>query len=100
MVETIFKNIELEPITRENIHLLKEGDWIWDNNTIIRYEHGLGLHPKKIEERIGFRQIHILDLKLYPQWSSKPFMLSSIDKGIYQWTYFEEGRFFMFKRKE
>ena len=90
----------LEPITRENIHLLKEGEWIWDNDTIFRREHRQTLHPKEIADRIGFRQIHILDLKLYPQWSSKPFMLSSIDKGYYEWTYFEEGRFFMFKRKE
>ena len=102
MVAPTFLDIvnELEPITRENIYQLEEGEWIWDNDTIFRREHRQTLHTKEIADRIGFRQIHILDLKRYPRWSSKPFMLSSIDKGCNEWTYFEEGRFFMFKRRE
>ena len=55
--------ITLIPITRENIYMLNPGDWIWDDKPIERSEHERSLAPETITEPIGFRQIHILDLK-------------------------------------
>lgn len=96
-------NMDLfEPITYENIRELKPGEWIWDSKTISRREHSRTLWPEAIEEPIGFRQIHILDRKDFPRFSSKPFMLSDIDSshGGYTWTYFELGRFYKFRKEK
>lgn len=95
-----------EPITSENIYALKPGDWIWDNKEIVRREHKRTLSVEKptVEEPIGFRQIDILDLKYFGTlWNDKPFMLTDIDNRFSSdprnWVRFEEGRFYMFKRK-
>lgn len=89
----------LTPITRENLCELQPGEWIWDNKQIERRAHKRSLGDEFITEPIGFRQIDILDLDFI---SGKPFMLSNSYSGHYgcdrSWTYFEEGRFFMFKR--
>lgn len=87
----------LEPITEDNIRDLKPGDWIWDNQMIIRDEHRVSLLPNKISEPIGFRLIDILDISGL-HWSGKPFMLSDINDGGYHWEYFKPGRFFKFKK--
>lgn len=92
----------LEPITFENISSLKPGDWIWDNKEKARRAHVRSLGDERITEPIGFRQIHILDLDLFPTYNSNPFMLSDIDNKIIvgpTWVFFEEGRFFKFKKK-
>lgn len=94
--------VRLIPITYENIYALKPGEWIWDDKLIDRREHKRSLDNVTITEPIGFRQIHILDLKDFgTMWNTKPFMLSDIDRGngSHEWTYFEEGRFYMFPRK-
>lgn len=95
-----------EPITYDNIHLLQPGDWIWDNKDIVRWEHKRTLKIEKpnITEPIGFRQIDVLDLKDFGTlWNNKPFMLTDIDNRFSNdprnWVYFEEDRFYMFKRK-
>jgi hypothetical protein len=87
----------LEPITEDNIRDLKPGDWIWDNQMIIRDEHRASLWPNKITEPIGFRLIDILDISDL-RWSGKPFMLSDIEHGRYSWVHFTLGRFFKFKK--
>lgn len=88
--------IRLVPITYENINTLKPGDWIWDDKPIERKEHERSLNPETIYEPIGFRQIHILDIKDFGTiFNDKPFMLSDIHKGGYRWVRFEEGRFYM-----
>ena len=91
----------LEPITYENINELEPGEWIWDNKLIDRRFHDKNLWNKTVAEPIGFRLLHILDLKHFPRFSSKPFLLSTFDHyGFdYTWEYFEEGRFYRFKRK-
>lgn len=90
-----------ETITRENVFELEPGEWIWDNSIITRHAHERYLDERYIHEPVGFRQIDILNLDLFPTWSSKPFMLSTIDRyGEREWVYFEEGRFYRFKRKE
>lgn len=92
-----------EPITAETLKDLQPGEWIWDNADVYRGEHKLTLNPYAVREPKGFRQIHIMDLKDFPSFSSKPFMLSSVvgmyDKGGYVWTYFEENRFYRLKEK-
>ena len=93
----------MEPITFDNISELKSGDWIWDNKQINRPPHGYAFTSMDmISEAIGFRQIHIIDLKKFPSWSSKPFMLSDFDSqhNGYHWTHFEPGRFYKFKKLE
>jgi hypothetical protein len=94
------KTIAFIPITRENIYTLKSGDWIWDDKPIERREHAYSLRPETVTEPIGFRQIHILDLRDFAAgWKTKPFMLSDIDSDHYgyRWVYFEENRFYMCK---
>lgn len=88
----------LVPITHENLYSLRPGEWIWDNQIIQRRIHKRDLDGTMIDEPAGFRQIDILDLDFFPRWSSTPFMLSEIDSGRSSWVYFEEGRFYMFKR--
>lgn len=92
----------LEPITFENIRELRPGEWIWDNQSILRGIHAKSLARGLISEPIGFRQIDILDLDLFPQWSSKPFRLTTIDSRNRdpEWVFFEEGRFYRFRRKD
>ena len=90
----------LEPITYENLHELHPGEWIWDDEKHARRAHKATIYNESVVEPIGFRQIHILDLKNFPMYSSKPFMLSSIDnigfgRGT-EWVYFKEGRFYKF----
>lgn len=89
-----------EPITRNNIHELEPGEWIWDNAQINRREHRRSLWPESIVEPIGFRQIHIIDPSSIPM--SKPFMLSTIDgrHHYYSWEYFSENRYYRFKRRK
>lgn len=92
----------LEPITFDNLKDLTPGEWIWDSKLISRRAHIRSLGDERITEPIGFRQIHILDLDLFPTYSSNPFMLSDIDNKIIAgptWVFFEEGRFFKFKKK-
>lgn len=89
----------LEPITEENIHELKPGDWIWDNQEIIRDEHRASPWPNKIIEPYGFRQVDILDVS-HLRWSGKPFKLSCANDGSSgcEWVYFRHDRFFKFKK--
>lgn len=89
----------MEPINMDNMHELKPGEWIWDSECVNRREHRRTLYQETIIEPIGFRQIHILDLDLFPRWSSKPFMLSTIDGDGYIWQYFQIGRFYKFKKE-
>jgi hypothetical protein len=93
--------VVLEPITRDNLSELTAGEWIWDDKIVERRSHKATLSDETIMEPIGFRQITILDLGLYPRWSSKPFRLSDVDGLDFEtrcgWTYFEEGRFYRFK---
>ena len=87
-----------EPITMDNISELEPGEWIWDNHMVSRREHRK-CFGEEIIEPTGFRQIDILDLDLFPRWSSRPFMLSSIDhRHGATWTRFENNRFYKFKR--
>lgn len=95
----------LEPITHENIKELSPGEWIWDNRQIEKWPHRRTLSSDStIFEAAGFRQIHILDLD-YLLFSNKPFMLSLAANGvryrqlICEWEYFEEGRFYRFKKE-
>lgn len=93
----------LEPITYENIHELQPGEWIWDNSLVKRRPHNRSIGDETITEPIGFRQVHILDLKLYPHYIGKQFMLSEVAgfiSGGYEWVYFSKNRFYRFKRKE
>lgn len=94
----------LESITKDNLNELNPGEWIWDDKIVERRPHEVTLGGETIMEPIGFRQITILDLDLYPRWSSKPFKLSDTEGLGFDarsgWTYFEEGRFFMIKRKD
>lgn len=93
----------LEPITSENLSELTAGEWIWDNKPIKRKVHRRTLDDEYITEPIGFRIVHILDLKDYPKFSSKPFFLSTIDSpycSSFEWKVFEKGRYFRFKRGE
>ena len=92
--------MKVEPVTISNINSLKPGEWIWDNQTITRRAHERTLGDKKIEEPIGFRHIHILNLKDFPKYSNKPFMLSTIDDSLwrFEWVTFKEGRFYKFKK--
>lgn len=91
----------MEPITRDNIDQLQLGEWIWDNHIVERIEHGRTLTCDTIHEPIGFRQVHILeDDPFLKNHSSRLFNLSDIDHRNYRWVDFEEGRFYMFKRKE
>ena len=95
-------NMDLfEPITYENIHELEPGEWIWDNKTQARRAHKKSIYIESVVESIGFRIVHILDIDF--QFSSKPFMLSSIDNigfgsGM-EWVYFELGRFYKFRKE-
>ena len=90
----------LEPITRDNLKELHPGEWIWDDKDHARRAHKASIYNESVVEPIGFRQIHVLDLKNYPRFSSKPFMLSSIDNIGFgrgdEWVYFEEKRFYKF----
>lgn len=90
----------LEPITKDNLHELQPGEWIWDNLPIERGAHKKSMVYEAITEPIGFRQIDILDFNLYPNYSRHPFMLSTIDKfyNNTEWAAFEEGRYFKFKK--
>ena len=91
----------LEPITRDNLCELQPGEWIWDNKQIERRAHKRSLGDEFVTEPVGFRQIDILDLDLYPRYSSKPFLLTNLHfdhAHSASWEYFEEGRFFMLKR--
>ena len=97
-------NMELfELITSENIHELQPGEWIWDIKEEARRAHKKSIYHESVVEPIGFRQVDILDLELWPRWSSKPFMLSSIDNIGFgrgsNWVYFEENRFYRFKKE-
>ena len=94
----------LEPITHENIEELSPGEWIWDNKQIEKCPHRRTLSSDStIFEAAGFRQIHILDLDNLNL--KRPFMLSLSANGlryrqfISEWVYFEEGRFYRFKKE-
>lgn len=91
----------LIPITMNNIHELKPGDWIWDDKKVERARHAQCLDGSVIFEPCGFRIIHILRLDR-SVYDNKLFMLSDIDRGSisYTWEYFEEGRFFMFEKED
>ena len=95
--------IILTPITRDNIHVLKPGDWIWDDKMVERRVYKRSLRADKIMEPIGFRQIYILDLTDFDsQLRNKPFMLSDIDSDYHThtWVNFEENRFYIAAEKE
>ena len=93
----------LELITTENIHELQPGEWIWDSKLIERREHARSLNHKTITEPIGFRQIDILDLKVFQRFSWTPFMLTNIDSSYphrpHSWVYWENNRFYRFKKE-
>lgn len=92
----------LEPITRDDLCELEEGEWIWDNKLYSRKPFGRHLdRGERIRVPIGFRQIEIMN-DLYPEWSGKPFMLSGSEYrngGRSEWVYFEEGRFFRLRKE-
>jgi len=90
----------LEPVTYDNIHTLKSGEWIWDNKIVKRRAHDRSLNRTTISEPIGFRLVDAIDLKDFSNFTNKRFMLSDIDSshGGFNWTFFENGRFFMFGR--
>lgn len=90
----------LEPITYHNLDELRPGEWIWDNDEVEKSEHSRSLFSPNILEPIGFRQIHILDVKGYKQYGGALWMLSNWSRGYYKWDYFSEGRYYRFKRKE
>lgn len=94
-------NLELlEPITLDNIHTLKPGDWIWDNAIITRRAHKRSLGGEYIKEPTGFRQIHILDLKDFGLYSHQPFMLSNVYSATgASWVYWTEGQFWKFREE-
>ena len=95
--------VELVPITQYNIYSLKPGNWIWDDKLVERREHKRSLWPETTTEPIGFRQIHILDLKDFGTiFNNQPFMLSDIDgrNPGPRWVHFEEDRFYMLRRKD
>lgn len=92
----------LEPITYDNIHELKPGEWIWDDKPKTRRQHRRSLSKDTIIEPTGFRQIHIMDeddVRDFKWCNASPFMLSTIDddKINYVWANFKEGRFYRFK---
>ena len=87
----------MEPITYENIHELKEGDWIWDDKAVSKRAHGRHLHHGEFMEAAGFRQIHILDIENFPRFSVKPFYLSGCNGVRDFWEYFEPERFYKFR---
>lgn len=93
----------LEPITRDDICDLEEGEWIWDDKRYSRKLFGRHLdRGERISVPIGFRQIEILDLDLYSRWSGKLFMLSGSEYrngGRSEWVHFEEGRFFRLRKE-
>ena len=90
-----------EPITYDNIHELKPGEWIWDNKTEPRRAHKRTVYNESVVEPIGFRLVHILDIDW--RWSNKPFMLSSVDNVGFgsgmSWVCFEQNRFYKFKKE-
>lgn len=91
----------MKPITRDNIDRLRLGEWIWDNHSIEKSKHGKKLGWDKIQEPIGFRQVHIIeDDPFIRNHSSIVFMLSDTYRGGYYWEYFEEGRFYMFRKEK
>lgn len=90
----------LEPITEDMIEELKEGEWIWDNELVNRREHRQTLQGKDIQEPYGFRQIHIISITSLIYYTSTKLMLTDHTRGYYIWEYFEEGRFYRFKKKE
>lgn len=87
-----------EPITIDNLHELQPGEWIWDNRIITRRAHKRSIYGETVDEPIGFRQIHILDIDSIPYL--KPFMLSNIDDrhGYSSWVNLEDGRFYKFRK--
>ena len=95
-----YASVILEPITYENIHTLKPGEWIWDDKEVEKNVHRRSLGGETLFEPIGFRQIHILDLTHFGTFNFQPFMLSHYDRvddwrpGRAHWEYFEEGRFY------
>ena len=94
-------NLELlEPITLDNIHTLKPGDWIWDNAMIKRRVHKRSLGGEYITEPTGFRQIHVLDLDTFGVHSLQPFMLSNVYSATAaSWVYFKDGQFWKFREE-
>ena len=93
-----------EPITHDNISDLKPGEWIWDNKQQCRRAHKQTIYDESVTEPIGFRQVHILDLSSFGVYNNKPFVLTSIDNHGFgngsKWVYFEENRFFKFKKEQ
>lgn len=92
----------LEPITLENIYELKPGEWIWDNKYAIKRAHKRSLELETTIEPIGFRQIHVLDLKDFgPLFSNRPFMLSECHTLKFEpvYPYFTKNRFYKFKKE-
>lgn len=91
----------LEPITQYMLEELEAGEWIWDNELVIKREHRQNLWPEDIKEPYGFRQIHIIDIPSARYWYFCPkLMLSDYKRGGYNWEYFEEGRYFRFKKEK
>ena len=91
--------IVFELITLDNIRELQPGEWIWDSATIRRRAHKRSLWGDTVEEPVGFRQIHIIDVdSIIPRL--KPFMLSNADeyKGGYVWENFHDNRFYRFRK--
>ena len=90
----------LEEITYENLRELHPGEWIWDSKLHARRAHKQSIYNESVVEPIGFRQVHVLQLRDYPMFSDKPFMLSSIDNTGFgsgtNWVRFEQGRFYKF----
>ena len=92
-------NLELmEPITLDNIHKLKPGEWIWDNRVVHRLAHKSSFDNEHISEPTGFRQIHILDVGDLGSYTHHPFMLSNVYSAVgASWVTWSEGRFWRFR---
>lgn len=85
----------LEPITRENFRETRLEEWIWDNKYVY-WSDSSYVHR---EQPNGFRKVLEISSWYHLDFPDSPWRLSSthVCGGVLE--YFEEGRFYRFKRK-